>query len=168
MKVFLSVIIVTLFANFNIAIANTDQLTAQKKKDIIALMYLSGADGMALQMAQMMNNAMIPLIKKANEDVPEKAINVLEEESMNVMRAEMNSMMEIMVPIYSKYYTHDDILELIKFYQTDLGKKTVKVTPSLMSESIAAGQIWGRDIFAAKLVERLKTRFLTEGIDFPE
>jgi len=43
------------------------------------------------------------------------------------------------IKIYKKYYTLEEIKELQKFYQTPVGKKTIKVLPSIMQESRMIG-----------------------------
>ena len=63
-----------------------------------------------------------------------------------------------------KYFTHDDIKGLLSFYQTELGKKTIKVLPQIVQHSWKAGQLWGQSL-APLIQERLKKRFKEEGID---
>ena len=69
----------------------------------------------------------------------------------------MNDLTEMLVPVYSKYMTKDDLEELIKFYQTPVGKKFAKNTPLIMQESIQIGQQWGMKIgqdFKKKMEEK--------------
>ena len=69
-----------------------------------------------------------------------------------------------LIKIYSKYYTHQDIKDLLKFYQSDLGKKLISTTPSIVQESMAAGQNWGQNIVPI-IQERVGKRLEEEGID---
>jgi hypothetical protein len=62
-----------------------------------------------------------------------------------------------MVPIYKKYYTHDEIKDLIKFYKTPIGQKTISVMPSVTQDAMAAGQTWGQEI-AMKVLEKMKEK----------
>jgi uncharacterized protein len=66
--------------------------------------------------------------------------------------------------MYDKYFTHDDIKGLLSFYQTELGKKTIKVLPQIVQSSLKAGQLWGQAI-APLIQERIIKRFKEEGID---
>ena len=45
-----------------------------------------------------------------------------------------------LIKIYCKYYTDEDIKGLIAFYKTPLGKKVLKQTPQIASESMLIGQ----------------------------
>ncbi len=40
-----------------------------------------------------------------------------------------------MLPIYGQHYSEDEILKLINFYRSDLGQKTLQLTP-VISRSI--------------------------------
>jgi len=44
-----------------------------------------------------------------------------------------------MAKIYAKYYTAQDLEELVKFYKTDLGKKTLETLPKISSEGRSLG-----------------------------
>lgn len=61
---------------------------------------------------------------------------------------------EKLLPIYKKYLTYEDLLGLIKFYKTPLGKKFVRVTPPIQKESMKIGAEWGEEI-AKKIREKM-------------
>jgi hypothetical protein len=49
---------------------------------------------------------------------------------------------EISVPLYEKYFTEDELKDLIAFYKTQTGQKTLRVMPQLMGESMQrTGQV---------------------------
>ena len=45
-------------------------------------------------------------------------------------------MEEIALPLYEKYFTEDEIRDLISFYKTPTGQKTLSVLPHLFSDSV--------------------------------
>ena len=61
----------------------------------------------------------------------------------------------IVVPIYDKYYTEEDIDALIAFYKSDIGKKVLQVTPMVTQESMEAGKQWGQKL-AEEIIEELE------------
>ena len=71
-------------------------------------------------------NFLVELKRKIHEKIPE--------------------VMEKLSDLYLKYYTRDELLRLIEFYQSDLGKKMVQVSPQVSHESIRIGQEWSREI----------------------
>jgi hypothetical protein len=62
------------------------------------------------------------------------------------------------VPSYEKYFTHADIKELIRFYESPIGKKLISVQPKIMQECMVAGQEWGR-----KLGEKVAKKLQEQG-----
>lgn len=72
-------------------------------------------------------------------------------------KTSINELTEMLVPVYSKYLTKQDLEDLITFYNTPVGKKFAKNTPHIMTESMQVGQQWGMKIaqdFQKKLQKR--------------
>src|SRR5437763_1129174 len=70
-------------------------------------------------------------------------------------KADMRELLNIAVPAYNKYYTHEEVLGLIEFYSTPLGKKTISVMPNLMGELQEAGRKWGEGLGRDSMIEVL-------------
>lgn len=66
-------------------------------------------------------------------------------------------LINLVLPIYDKYYSEEEIDQLIAFYNTPIGKKTVAVLPQITQESMLAGQTWGMEI-GEKVMKRLKEK----------
>jgi hypothetical protein len=66
-------------------------------------------------------------------------------------------MIDLVAPIYAKYYTEDELVQLIQFYKTPLGKKVIETLPMITQDSYSAGEEWGRKI-AEKVQKRLKEK----------
>jgi hypothetical protein len=67
-----------------------------------------------------------------------------------------NHLMDLLMPIYAKYYTDEDLKGLIALYQTPLGKKMLTVLPKIMAESQAAGGQWGQQLGRDCMIEVLE------------
>jgi hypothetical protein len=65
------------------------------------------------------------------------------------------AMIQLIIPIYDKHLTHDDVRGLIAFYQSPLGRKMSAVLPQITQESMQAGQQWGMQI-AQRVQKRLQ------------
>jgi hypothetical protein len=61
----------------------------------------------------------------------------------------------MVLPIWAKYYTREDVKQLIVFYESPLGRKLVSVQPQIMAESMAAGATWG-EALGAKIDAKLR------------
>ncbi|MFL6436340.1 MAG: DUF2059 domain-containing protein [Terriglobales bacterium] len=74
-----------------------------------------------------------------------------------VKEVRSDELIDLVVPIYDKYYTLEEIRDLTRFYQSPVGQKTIKVLPKLSAEAIDAGQEWGR-LVADRAMRKLKDK----------
>ena len=62
---------------------------------------------------------------------------------------------DLMVPIYDKYLTKEDVNGLAQFYQTPLGKKMLSVLPQLVIETQTAAMNMGQELGRQAMMEVL-------------
>lgn len=55
-------------------------------------------------------------------------------------------LIEMLVPIYKKHLTIDEINEIIRFYSSPSGQALVKKSPAISTESMQVGVAWGEKI----------------------
>lgn len=118
-----------------------------KQENIKKLLELSGSGKVGAQVGQ----SMIANFKKNYSNVPE--------EFWNEVSKEFNSeaIIELIIPIYDKYYSESDIKELIVFYGSPIGKKLIATMPLVVQESMQVGQTWGKEL-AYKIVAKMKEK----------
>lgn len=58
----------------------------------------------------------------------------------------MDDLFEMLVPVYQKYLTREELEEIIAFYETPVGRKFAENTPALTQETMQVGQKWGMQI----------------------
>ncbi len=61
-------------------------------------------------------------------------------------KMDMRELIEIIIPIYDKYYTLEDLRAVNIFYSSATGQKILTTLPQLMQESMTAGQKWGEKV----------------------
>jgi N-glycosylase/DNA lyase len=61
----------------------------------------------------------------------------------------------MVIPIYDKYYSLEELNAIIAFYKTPIGKKVIATLPQIMQESMQAGQSWGKEV-GEKAFNKLK------------
>lgn len=140
---------------------------ADQYEDTLDLLEVTGSLDIGTQMGTSLAQQMISSLKNARPDIDPKAFTIIEEEIVDIIQSEMkntNGIVQELIKIYSKHYSHQDIKDLLDFYQSDLGKKLISATPSVVQESMAAGQKWGQNIIPV-IQERITARFEEEGID---
>jgi hypothetical protein len=122
----------------------------EKRSDIIKLLKISGVMGIASKMAVYASNQMIDVLQGEKELTP-RIIEVIKEEMSAVINEQIfdkQVFFSYFVPIYDKYYTHSEIKGPISFYESELGRKTVRVMPSLTDECVVAGEIGIFQVFS--------------------
>lgn len=67
---------------------------------------------------------------------------------------ETDDLMDILVPIYRKHFTAEDVDGLIRFYESPLGRKLIERQPDMTRESMVAGEEWGGTI-ARKVIDMM-------------
>lgn len=135
-----------IFICFSLSITSNSQSLSKKEK-IQKMLELSGSGKTGIQV---MNN-MIASFQNSYSNVNQQfwddfAQQVTAEDIVNLI-----------IPIYDKYYTEKDVDQLILFYGSPIGKKTIEMMPVITKESMAAGQLWGAEI-GRKVYEQLKEK----------
>ena len=144
-----------------------EELTAEKRADIEQLLEMTGSLAIGRQMGGAVVQQMTQFLRKARPDIPQQVLDVLPAEVDGVIMDNMSALKDMTIPLYHKYYSGAEIKEMIRFYSTPLGKKTIETMPSLMNEAIALGQNWGQSLGPA-IQARIQARLKKEGYDLEQ
>ncbi|MBU2934200.1 DUF2059 domain-containing protein [Vibrio cyclitrophicus] len=149
----------------SIIYASEQPLTEEKYNNIIKLIEMTGSIDLGLQMSQTMTSQLVVIVSKNNPDIPKEKFEIIERTVNSVVEEQLrgkNGFFKMMTPIYHKYYTNQEIEELIAFYETSLGKKSIKIMPNIVQESFSIGQAWGKRV-APIAIKEVKKQFEKEG-----
>jgi hypothetical protein len=83
--------------------------------------------------------ASLPAQKAANPIIPA----VFWDRFAARARAESATLIDSLVPVYDRLFTTEDLKELVRFYETPLGKRLIAATPEMSREAMVVGQRWG-------------------------
>lgn len=97
---------------------------------------------------------MVSIFKQRSTAVDEALWVELEAE---FLKSSLFDLTEMLVPVYQKHMTLEDLQALIAFYESPVGMKYAKSTPFIMQESMQVGQVWGMQL-GQKVAERLKEK----------
>lgn len=106
---------------------------------------------------------MANVLKKAQVQVTQKHISVMQEVVSDVIDSELDGFFDRMYPIYDKHFSEEDLRNVVAFYDTPTGKRLVSATPALMQDTMVLAQQWANDIQPV-IQNRLTTRFREEGL----
>ena len=124
--------------------------SALKEQNIRRLLALTKAS----ELAQMIANQQFEQLKQTlPPDVPPRVLAIFKEELDAV------NYTELMLPIYDKHLTDEEVNDLATFYETPLGRKLIEIMPVIYQEGTAAGAQRGQ-LAADRAIERIKAEGL--------
>ena len=132
---------------FSVAIAMPVAAEQAKPESIKKLLQVSGAGELGVQMM----SQMIPALKNVIPDAPDSFWDDVMQE-VNAKELE-----DMLIPVYQKHLTEDDVKALSQFYASEVGQKMIKSQPAIMQESMVLGQQWGQRL-AQKIVQRYESQ----------
>jgi hypothetical protein len=123
------------------------ETSGEKREAILELMNLTGAGTRGAQVAQGLLAQLKPIFPQVPDELWREFLASFGSDELT----------ELIVPIYSRHFSLDEIRGLVAFYRTPLGEKVLATLPSITAESIRVGQEWGA-AKARELIERLEER----------
>ena len=147
---------------------NAAEIDAAKHADIRQLI---GAGGQRLsqQLADTAARTLTTALRARYPTLPERVLPVLARELTAVFEEQAHApggLVERIVQIYDRHFTHQEIKELLAFNQTPVGRKALEVLPVINTETIAAGHAWGMAL-APDIQRRVEAVLKAEGVSAP-
>lgn len=126
-----------------------------KEADIRQLLDLTKASAMVTQLMGGMEQGIKPLMTSALPagEYREKLVDLFFVKFHS--KIESSNFVDLVVPVYDKYYTREEIDGLIQFYKTPLGQKMVAIAPKLSADLQAEGRKWGQQMGSDSMSEVL-------------
>lgn len=120
----------------------------QKEADIQKLLAMTDS----LDMGQQVVDRLLAIQQGAQSAVPQEVWDEIRAE------LDMTRIQPVIVAIWDRHFSHDDIRGLIEFYESPLGRKLVETQPAVMQESMAAGELWARQV-----LQRIQEKLARKG-----
>lgn len=115
--------------------------TSDFDKDLEKYLQISGSTSSY----DLVYDQMKPQLKMMKSGVPDSVWVNLKKEVFDV---EVKEFTKQLLPLYQKYFTHEEVKELISFYESPIGKKLAMKTPILGREAMQMGKSWGMNLMA--------------------
>lgn len=98
------------------------------------LVDVSLADGLQDKLVEQSWPALEQVIRKAAPQLGDDQIAGLKTDFVGIMDKEMKEAMADTPTLYAKYFSAQEIRDLLAFYRTDTGRKTLTVMPALLGD----------------------------------
>ena len=100
----------------------------------------------------------------ASRKVPQvQAETVVNQEVALLLDAEHQRLLDALVPVYQRYYTADEIHQLLSFYRTDVARKSLQVSSQIAAEIQQPVRLWNENVENV-ILERVQARLKEQGI----
>lgn len=108
----------------------------QKRADLVRLMQITGATRLGLQLFEQVLTSFKNVVPGSKDSF------------WNEFRKEVSvdELTDRLLPIYDRHLSPAEVKELIRFYESPIGKKVLAAMPAITSESMQVGQTWGMDL----------------------
>ena len=99
------------------------------------LLDLTGAARLALSGME----AMVPAQRAANPQIPAAFWTAF----LARARRGLPQLVDSLVPVYASHFSQAELDQLVRFYESPIGKHLSEVQPLILQESMQVGQTWG-------------------------
>ena len=82
-------------------------------------------------------------------------VTLNDDEKVEFTNDVMSSLIEMLVPVYQKHFTEQDLKDAINLFKTPIGKKISEKSPIIAQESMQASMQWGMEL-STKLQKYMK------------
>ena len=142
------ILVVTFFV-FSIA---AKAQTSSKSQKIRQLLEVTGSGKLGVQVAQNLINQ----YRKSYDNVDSQFWDGL------TKKLNPDELISLIVPIYDKHFSEEDIDQIIAFYKTPVGIKLISSMSTIMQESMQVGEKWGQKI-SEQVLEEMKEKGYIKG-----
>jgi hypothetical protein len=131
---------------------------ADKAAAIRQIMASGGVDDLTQSYGKTVTDQIYQVLKTSRPEIPAEAITVIRAEVDKQLAADRDQLLAQIAAIFDRSFTAEEIQELSRFYQTELGKKTLALMPKIMQENMEIGKSWGKQVGPA-LKARMEARY---------
>ncbi|HEX4796626.1 MAG TPA: DUF2059 domain-containing protein [Humisphaera sp.] len=116
-------------------------------KDVRHLLQINGSEDMGLRII----NQIVVTSKRGNPTVPQK---FFEDFGRQI---DPDDLFNYLTPIYTRHFTHDEVRQLIAFYESPVGAKLIAQMAAINDETMLANSQWS-DALSQKLAAEMHAK----------
>ena len=109
------------------------------------------AQATGMTMFKALRELMILNIQNQAKKPASEIAKIVDEVLMPEVELQIGGFIDILASIQASAYTIDEMHQLMAFYRSPIGQRTIELTPKIGALSFAAGQEWGQRVAMAAL-----------------
>ncbi|MCG8354672.1 MAG: DUF2059 domain-containing protein [Kiloniellales bacterium] len=164
-KVLLRAFVVCVVVGLATSVARADEKDAAAAK-AQELMDLVGMAAIAEQLVQSTSQQIIQLLATLNPGHEDTIRGLVEVHIMPEFRRRLPEFQGLSAELYARHFTAAELDEVIAFYRTPVGQKTIEKLPVITQESIRLGEAWGGAV-ALEAIQGLIPELQERGLKAP-
>ncbi len=144
-----------------------ERIPPAKEADIRRLLVATGATRIGTVMTQSVVRQMGEAFRQSRPDLPVSLIDSMSFDVGKIFGEAMEikgGLVDRMVPLYHRQFTHEEIKGMLVFYESPLGQKVAQALPVLTQESVQLGQEWGESL-GPKIEKAIAQRMKMAGLE---
>jgi hypothetical protein len=114
--------------------ASGAEVSKEKEAAIREIVRVTGGASLGAQVSATLMQQLRPSFPHVPEEIWSELIKGLDPDEM----------VELVIPIYDRHFSLEEVQGLLAFYGTPLGQKLVGEMPAIAAESMAVGGEWGK------------------------
>lgn len=140
-----------------------------KRADLQTFFDLMGISRIGDAVAPQLASVVVQSERQQHPNASQQYLQIVQQEFSSALKASLADpkFLEQIKDVYGTLFSDDEIKELIRFYKSPLGQKTISVMPQAMQQinqiALQRGQAVG-----ATVSERIRARCKAEGVQVPE
>ena len=142
-----AIVLCVVFASIS-ASGNVKRDVAQAAHELLRV---TGAGELGIRML----NQMIDVQRRTRPNVPDKFWQDF------MAEVDPDDLNRLVVPVYARHFTVEEMESMIAFYRTPTGQKLVSKLPVLTEESMMVGRQWGMEL-GVRIARKLKENGLLQ------
>jgi uncharacterized protein len=150
--------------------SSAGELTATKRAEIKTLLDATGVRAIPEQIAINTVQSMVGGVRQLDPKFPDKGFQVMKEAMASGLAAKVDvpgGLIEQVTLVYHNAFSASEISELVKFYQSGVGKKMLGLQSKVNSETFQTAMRWA-DAQSTELDQRMDAALKKENLKLPD
>ena len=132
-------------------------------KEMVAAAHMIDMMGTALDLV---SQSMEGLIERANPGREKEVHDFMMKYYLPEVRKRLPEFGDLMAEEYARYFTAEELGQLVVFYKSDIGQKLIALQPKMMQDAMQLGQDWGQKV-AIEVLRKVEPELLKQGLKSP-